>query len=103
VIRIWDISPAGQQELLTVPGDDFTLSANGTRLTTITYDQLTPPGRASILIEQRSLLTSLEADPASGYTSTSIQPGEGSHDFAFFPEAGILAIPYENGPIKLWV
>jgi WD40 repeat protein len=54
------------------------------------------------LIEQRTFPTSLGVDPTSGYTSTYIQSGEDSHDFAFFPNDGILAIPYENGPIKLW-
>jgi WD40 repeat protein len=44
IIRIWDVSPAGSRELLTVPGSFAWFSPDGKEMGTVTGDIYTEPG-----------------------------------------------------------
>jgi WD40 repeat protein len=102
VIKIWDISPTGKQEFLTLPGENYALSADGTRLGTVTYDPFPPEPGATVTFQQWSLPTGLQFDGTTSYRSSSFQLDDHIRDWFFFTQAGILAMDFDNGPVKFW-
>jgi WD40 repeat protein len=94
-VRVWDVSPAGNRELLTLPGFNFALNADGTQLSTIflAFDGTT-------VIQQWELPVGGQSNEISGYSSSSIPLEEGFRQFWFFRETGILAAAFENKPLK---
>lgn len=97
-VRVWDVSPAGNQELLTLPGSDFALNSDGTQLSTVNYDL----EGSTVVIQQWQLPTGGQSIETSGYTSSSIAFDEGFRQFWFFPSEGILAAAFENAPLRFW-
>jgi WD40 repeat protein/transcriptional regulator with XRE-family HTH domain len=105
-IRIWDVSPAGNEELLALPGSAFALSSDGTKLSTVNFDleggaPVPLPG-GTALIQQWGLPTELQPIPISDYSSSSIDFDESLLQSWFFPEQGILAAAFEGSPLKFW-
>lgn len=101
-IRVWDISPAGNQEVLTLPGDFFALTPDGTRLSTINFSQDPPVPGGSVAIQQWDLPAGAHPAQTSGYTASSIRLGEGFQHAWVFPGDGILAAGFDNGPLMFW-
>ena len=105
-IRIWDVSPAGNKELLTLPGSAFALSSDGITLSTVDFDiegwALVPLPGGMALIQQWKLPTELQSFQTSGYTSFSLNFDESLRQSWFFPEYGILATSFEDSPLKFW-
>jgi WD40 repeat protein len=96
-VRVWDVSPAGNQELLTLPGSNFALNADGTQLSTIIYDF-----EGQSVVQQWELSTGGPTIQISGYNLSSIPLEEGFRQFWFFRQQGILARAFDNGPLKFW-
>jgi WD40 repeat protein len=99
-VRIWDISPAGSQESLTVPGTDFALSEDGTRLSTVVFPPYDPEG-VTLSIHQWALPAGLQPVQASSYTSASIR-AEAGYRYNWLSPDGILITYFDNGPLKFW-
>jgi WD40 repeat protein len=99
-VRIWDISPAGSQEILTVPGGGFAFSEDGARLSTFVFPPYNPEG-VTIPIHQWALPTGLQPVQASSYTSSSIRADAGYLFNRLSPD-GILITYFENRPLKFW-
>jgi WD40 repeat protein len=53
--KVWDISPSGNGESLTLPGFDFAISPEGTRLSTLTFDPAPPQPGSEIIIQRWNL------------------------------------------------
>jgi WD40 repeat protein len=99
-VRVWDISPAGSQELLAVPGRDFVLSEDGTRLSTVVFAPYNHEG-FTVSIHEWALPADLQPVQASGYSSSSIQVDAGVRRFWLTPD-GILRTAFDNGPLRFW-
>jgi WD40 repeat protein/class 3 adenylate cyclase len=99
-VRIWDISPAGSQELLTVPGSDFVISEDGTRLTTVIFPPYDQEG-VTIPIQEWALPAGLQPVQTLGYISSSIQV-EAGYRWNWLSPDGIQVTPFEDGPLKFW-
>jgi WD40 repeat protein/class 3 adenylate cyclase len=95
-VRIWDISPAGSQEILTVPGGDFALSEGGMRLSTVVFPPSNSEG-ATLSIHQWALPTGLQPVQASSYASYSIRTEAGYLGGGLSPD-GILITAFLNRP-----
>jgi WD40 repeat protein len=103
-VKVWDISPAGNREVMTLPGFGVSLNADGTRLSTLTFDLAPSETGASISIHQWDLPTDIRSDQISGYFSSSLSFSDDPQPswFWFFPNEGILAAAFENVPLKFW-
>jgi WD40 repeat protein len=99
-VRVWDISPTGSGELLTLPGSQFALNQDGTRLTTVTFPPHNPAG-AAVSIQAWDLPAGPQSVGFSRYASSSIEIGAGYRWTFLFP-AGILGAGFDNGPYKFW-
>jgi WD40 repeat protein/class 3 adenylate cyclase len=99
-VRVWDISPTGNGELLTVPGSDFVLNEDGTRLSTVIFPPYDPEG-AAVSIQAWDLPAGPYSVESSGYASSSIKIGAGYRWIFLFP-AGILGAGFDNAPYKFW-
>jgi WD40 repeat protein/transcriptional regulator with XRE-family HTH domain len=100
-VRVWDVSPNGNQEQITLPGFDVALNENGTRLSTIYYDLSNSTGKSQIPIQQWDL-PSVQSTQLSGHTFSSIALDENFRWYWFFPKEGIFAAGFQNGPLKFW-
>lgn len=103
-VRVWDISPGGNQEVLTLPGREFALSSDATRLSILSADPFAPSPPLIWNIEQWGLPAESQSVQTSGYVSSSIEFDDGLRPswFWFFPTEGILAAAFENSPLKFW-
>jgi len=102
-VRVWDISPAGNQELLTVPGTNFALNQDEMRLSTVILPPYDPDG-VTISIQAWDLPAGFgvpQLVQASGYTSSSTRLDAGFRWYWFFPAQGILAATFDNG-FRFW-
>lgn len=104
-IRVWDVSPAGNEEILTLPGSAFALRSDGT-LSTVNFDveggaPVPLPG-GTALVQQWKLLNDLRPIQAGDYTSSSINLDENFRQSWFFQEQGILAAAFEGSSLKFW-
>ncbi len=103
-VRVWDISPAGNREVLTLPEIEFALSPDGTRLSTL---KLNPPPPAIVshaVIQQWNLPTEVQSDQISDYRSSSIKFGDNLRAswFWFFPHKGVFIAAFKNSSLKFW-
>jgi WD40 repeat protein len=105
-VRVWDVSPSGNQELLTLPGLDFTLSSDGTHLSTITYNPeggpFMPITGGTVTIQNWEISTGWQTILSTSYTSSHIEIDKGFREFRFFPGEGILAAAFEESSLKFW-
>jgi WD40 repeat protein len=99
-VRIWDVSPTGEQELLVLPGFSFTLDQAGTRLSTSNLPRFAPQG-ASVSVQTWTLPPATGGSPVLAQTST-FQLEPGSQAILPLHVAGIVATGVEGGPIRFW-
>lgn len=97
-VRVWDISPTGSAELLTLPGNQFVLNREGTRLTTVI---IPPPDGTSLSVQAWDLPPGPQSVNTSSHTSYSIKMDAGRQWIWLFP-AGIEVAAYANAPYKVW-
>jgi WD40 repeat protein/transcriptional regulator with XRE-family HTH domain len=105
IVRVWDISPSGGQEWLTLPGTDFSLSQNGTRLSTVIIPPFDAQGFTVSLQEwDLPAWAGVPATPLqpSGYISSSIRLDPGVEDTFFIPSVGMLVAAYKDRPYQFW-
>ena len=102
--KVWDISPAGNRELLTLPGLVVSISPDGTRLSTLMFDLAPSEYASTITVQQWSLPFDIQSDQISDYVSSSLEFGDGlpASWFWFFPGEDILAAAFEDDPLKFW-
>jgi WD40 repeat protein/transcriptional regulator with XRE-family HTH domain len=102
--RVWDISPAGNQEVLTLPGREFALSLDGTRLSVLRGGANgSAPPFSELVVEQWRLAAGAQSDHTSGYLSSTVEFGDGLPSwFWFFPAGGIFAAAFDTSPLKFW-
>jgi WD40 repeat protein len=99
-VRVWDISPMGSEELLTLPGSQFALNQDGTRVTTVLTPPYDPEG-GTVSIQAWDLPAGPQSVESSGYASSSIEIGAGYRWTFLFP-AGILGAGFDNATYKFW-
>jgi WD40 repeat protein/transcriptional regulator with XRE-family HTH domain len=103
-VRVWDISPAGNREVLTLPEIEFALSPDGTHLSTLKLDPPPPAIVSHAVIQQWSLPAELQSDQISDYQPSSIKFGEDLRAswFWIFSREGIFIAAFKNSPLKFW-
>jgi WD40 repeat protein/DNA-binding XRE family transcriptional regulator len=103
-VRVWDISPAGNTELLTLPELEFALNPDGTRLSTLSFDPVPPTTNSTVIVQQWSLRAEAMTEQISGFDSSSFKFSSGLRAswFWFFPSEGIFATAFENSPLQFW-
>jgi WD40 repeat protein/class 3 adenylate cyclase len=99
-VRVWDISPMGDGELLTLPGNQFVLNRDGTGLVTVVIPPPNPNGK-SLSVQAWDLPAGPQSVNTSSYTSSSIKMDAGAQWIWLFP-AGIEVAAYANAPYKFW-
>ena len=99
-VRVWDISPTGSEELLTLPGSQFALNQDGTRLTTVLIPSDNPED-TTVSIQAWDLPAGPQSVESSGYTSSSIAMDTG-YQWSFLFSTGILVATFDNAPYKFW-
>jgi WD40 repeat protein len=100
-VKVWDISPAGSQEQLTLPGFDVALNEDSKTLSTIYYDLSNGDGNSQIPIQQWDL-PAVQSSQLNGYTFSSIELDKNFRWYWSFPKEGIFAAAFQNGPMKFW-
>jgi WD40 repeat protein len=85
---------------LAVPGSDFALSEDGTRLSTVVFPPYNHEG-FTVSIHEWDLPADLQPVQASGYSSSSIQVDAGIRRIWLNPY-GILRTAFDNGPFRFW-
>ena len=101
-IKVWDVSPTGTQELLTVPGYDFALNQDSTRISTVNYDVFGNTVNPSFFVEQWDMPMELQFNQLKGTVFPPIELGENFRWNWFFLQDGIVAAAFQNGPLKFW-
>jgi WD40 repeat protein/class 3 adenylate cyclase len=99
-VRVWNISPTGSEELLTLPGSQFALNQDGTRLATVLIPPYNPEG-TSLSIHAWDLPVGPRSVESSSHTSSSIEIGPG-YQWTFLIPAGIQVAAFDNAPYKFW-
>jgi WD40 repeat protein/transcriptional regulator with XRE-family HTH domain len=100
-VRVWDISPTGSQELLTLPGSQFALNPDGTRLTTVLNPPYDPVAGVTLPIQVWDLPAGPRSVDASSYTSSFIEIDAG-YQWTFLNSTGVQVAAFDNGPFKFW-
>jgi WD40 repeat protein len=105
-VRVWDVSPQGNQELLALPGLDSAVDPDGTRLSTIAFSSGEGLGLAdsggSVTLQPWELPDGLQPGQVRGFQPSSIEIGNGFRQSWFFPEEGIFTAAYDSSPLRFW-
>lgn len=92
-LRIWDVSPAGSRELLTLPGTDGRFSADGSALMTIDFDG------ADVLNRETWQISPLRSREAQ---TLSLARGDGSLSAIAMADDGTHIATSNNNQIRIW-
>ena len=101
-VRIWDVSPLGTAELLTMPGDDFAMYADGKRISVLTYGTFPPAPGSVVTIQEWGLPVKTRTEQTYDHLSSTINLAAGYQRAWFYPADGILVGAFEDGSLKFW-